>query len=408
MTNLIDFNYKALNTKGEIVIGNRAAFDEIDLKNDLKDEGLKLVAVKKVSHFSLKYLNKKLPNLTPVREQEKIIIIKNLSSMLEAGLPLARSIDVLEKQTRNMRLKNIINAVGKDIKSGKLLSSAMNDHKNIFSPIVVSMIQSGEESGNLAKALGAVGDQMEKTYNLKKKIRSAMIYPSVIISLMFAIGILMMLFIVPTLNETFQELEVALPRSTRIIIAFSEFIQYNISMILVGLIILIFLGMLGAKTKPIKRFNDYFLLNMPLISTLVKEINTARTTRTLASLLSAGVPFLRAIQIVEDVVQNSYYKEILKRAEKNIQVGIPVSQIFRNAEKYYPIFVSEMMAVGEETGEIGKMLLKTANFYENEVEQKTQNMSVIIEPFLMIIVGIVVGFFAFSMITPMYSLVDFI
>jgi type IV pilus assembly protein PilC len=217
-----------------------------------------------------------------------------------------------------------------------------------------------------------------------------------------------MLFVVPTLNETFQELDVPLPTSTIFIISISGFLQNNIPIILISTILIIFSFSLLLKNRVVKRFFDYVILNLPLISNLVKEINTARTTRTLSSLLTAGVPFLRSVQIVEEVVQNSYYKDVLKKASENIQLGVPVSQIFRNEEKYYPIFVSEMMTVGEETGELGKMLLKTANFYEEEVAQKTQNLSTIIEPFLMILVGIVAGFFAFAMITPMYSLVEFI
>ena len=151
---------------------------------------------------------------------------------------------------------------------------------------------------------------------------------------------------------------------------------------------------------------DFVLLHIPVISPLVKETNSARTTRTLSSLLSAGVSVVEAINITKDVIQNSYYKEVLEQAKHNIETGSPIAEVFAQAEHLYPVFVGEMIAVGEETGDLGSTLLKVAIFYETEVEQKTKDMSTIVEPVLMLIVGVAVGFFAISMISPIYSVVD--
>ena len=151
---------------------------------------------------------------------------------------------------------------------------------------------------------------------------------------------------------------------------------------------------------------DWVFLHMPLVSGLVKETNSARTARTLSSLIKSGVPYISAVDITQEVIQNSYYKAVLKKAGKNVELGLPVAKVFEKNQKLYPVFVSEMIAVGEETGELGQMLMKVATYYENEVEAKTKNMSTIVEPFLMIIVGAAVGFFALSMISPMYSLVE--
>jgi type IV pilus assembly protein PilC len=223
---------------------------------------------------------------------------------------------------------------------------------------------------------------------------------------MILIGILMLIYVVPTLSSTFEELEIDLPRSTQFIINLSDFFQNNIIFLGLILAVVVFGLYYALKIPIIEKGRDWFLLRIPVVSVLLKEINTARTTRTLASLLSAGVPFVRALKITEDVVQNVYFKDVIKEAGKNIQLGLPISKVFREAEQFYPVFVSEMMAVGEETGKLAPMLLKVANFYEDEVNQKTQNISTIIEPVLMIVVGIVVAFFALSMLTPMYSLVD--
>jgi type IV pilus assembly protein PilC len=183
-------------------------------------------------------------------------------------------------------------------------------------------------------------------------------------------------------------------------------VKNNVTTTLMSLLVLIVLFYILKKTAFGKRSFDWLFLHLPAISGLVKEINSARTTRTLSSLLSSGVPFIKSIQIVKEVIQNSYYKEVLSKAEKNVAIGLPISKVFAENTNLYPIFVAEMIAVGEETGELGQMLLKVSDFYEDEVDQKTKNLSTVIEPFLMVIVGIGVGFFAISMISPMYSMVD--
>jgi type IV pilus assembly protein PilC len=274
----------------------------------------------------------------------------------------------------------------------------------VFPPLFVSMVKAGEESGGLADALSVIGKQMERAHTLKKKIKGALIYPSIIVGAMFIIGILMLMFVVPTLTQTFNELGVELPKSTQFVIAISNFLKNNTVMTFVLIVIFIAFLIAWLRSKKGKKIFDYIILRIPVISTLVKETNSARTARTLSSLLAAGVEVVNAISITGDVVQNSYYKEVLKNSEKYIQKGLPLSKSFTENEELYPIIVGEMIAVGEETGRLSDMLYQVAEFYEEEIDQKTKNMSTIIEPFLMIFIGIVVGFFAISMISPIYSI----
>jgi type IV pilus assembly protein PilC len=243
-------------------------------------------------------------------------------------------------------------------------------------------------------------------YDLERKVRGAMIYPAVIFSVMIAIGALMMVFVVPTLTATFKDLNSELPFSTKIIIGISDFLRDHTLLGIGILIALVALAYSFFKTKVGKRSADFTLLHIPLISTLVKETNTARTARTLSSLLYAGVPITNAIQITGEVLQNSYYKEVLKKAQASIEKGAVMSGTFMEREDLYPVFLAEMLSVGEETGKISEMLAGVGTFYEEEVSQKTKNMSTIIEPFLMIIIGTFVGFFAVAMISPMYSVMD--
>lgn len=400
------FKYKAQNSTGGYVEDVLEARDNFELARILKEKDLNLISAKPISGGKFSQAIHSILNFGTVSTHEKILFGKNLSSMLEAGLPLSRAIEVMGRQSRNKKFKFVMNSINDSIKSGDSLSGALAKFPNIFPKLFVSMVRAGEESGDLVGSLGIVSTQMEKTHELKKKIQGALIYPGVIITAMTGIGIFMLIFIVPTLTKTFTELNVELPKSTQFIIAISDMFQNNTFALLGGVVFFIGLIVLAFKTSVGRRILDWTLLHAPMISRLVKETNSARTTRTLSALIISGVPYLTAVEITLGVMQNSYYKEVLKKASKNVELGLPVSKIFEENQNLYPVFVSEMIAVGEETGELGNMLMKVAVYYENEVEQKTKNMSTIVEPFLMIIVGAAVGFFAISMISPMYSLVE--
>jgi type IV pilus assembly protein PilC len=214
----------------------------------------------------------------------------------------------------------------------------------------------------------------------------------------------MMLYVVPTLSETFKSMGAQLPLPTQIVLAASDFlVNYTVfalgGMVFVGAAIYSYL-----KSKSGRRFKDYALLQFPVIKVMVREVNAARTSRTLSSLLSSGVGILPALEIVSDVVQNSYFKEVIAEAQKSVGQGDPLSKTFSRREDLYPPFVGEMMSVGEETGQTPDMLKKLATYYENEVDRKTKDMSTIIEPILMLMIGTMVGFFAVSMIMPIYSI----
>ena len=222
---------------------------------------------------------------------------------------------------------------------------------------------------------------------------------------MVLIGVLMFAFVVPTLAGTFKELGVDLPASTRFIILlgnfFSEYLILSLALIIGSVI-----GIVSFLRAPfMTKYTDYIIIRLPIIGKLSKELNTARTTRTMSSLLLSGVSITRAIEITEDVVQNIYYKKFWKM-QKEIEKGAPFSKVFEENPNLYPVMMSEMVQVGEETGKLSDMLFQVASFYEGEIESKTKNLSVIIEPVLMIFIGAAVGFFAISMISPLYSILD--
>lgn len=402
----MQYHYKATNKEGEIVEDNAVAEDKFALAKQLREKDLSMIAAEEKNSKGLRKILDSVLAFGTVSMNEKILFGKNIGSMLEAGLALSRAISVMERQSKNKKFKSVLKAINESVKEGDSFSGSLDKHPKVFNKLFISMVRAGEESGDLTGALKVVSSQMEKSHELKKKIQGAMLYPSVILTAMGGIGIFMLVFIVPTLTKTFTELDVDLPASTQFIINVSDLFKNHLILILVAIAGFIALIIFAMRTSGGRRFIESILLNIPMVSILVKETNSARTARTLSSLLASGVPYLTAVEITEGVVQNSHYKKVLKKAAKNVELGLPVSTIFEENEKLYPIFVSEMIAVGEETGQLGQMLMKVAIYYENEVDQKTKNMSTIVEPFLMIIIGAGVGFFAISMISPMYSLVD--
>lgn len=400
------FKYTAKKENGDQYDAVMDAIDRADFYRKLRPSGDTLVFVEEVKEHKGWNVEINLSFLNRVKMMDKITFARNVGSMLEAGLSLSRALNVIERQTKNLKLRNIYKNLNQNISAGKTFYESLAAEPKIFSTLFVSMVKAGEEGGNLAESLKHLGLQMEKTYLIQKKVKGAMIYPGVILTVMILIGVLMMIVVVPNLAKTFAELNTTLPLSTRIIIGISNFAANHYIFLLLIVAAIITSVIIFARSFIGRRAIDFLVLRIPVVGTIVKESNAARTARTLSSLLSSGVDLVTTVHITGEVLQNSYYKKVLERTEKIVEKGEPLSTIFEQEEKLYPIFVGEMISVGEETGKLASMLMGVATFYENEVEQKTKDMSTIIEPFLMVIIGAAVGFFAVSMIAPLYSVMN--
>jgi type IV pilus assembly protein PilC len=329
---------------------------------------------------------------------------KNLAAMLNAGLPLAKSLSVLERQMSKKSWKAIFIKLNENLSRGVNLSTSLAAFPKTFSTLFVSMVSAGEESGSLSQSLSIVAEELEKSHELVKKIRGAMLYPIIILFVMLGIAALMLIYVIPKLTVTFKEFNTELPLSTRAIIYTSDFFSNHYLLIMVGILVLVAVLFMISKTLLGKHILGSVFLRIPIIGNIIQEINSARTTRTLSSLLSSGVEVVTAVKITSGVVQNVHYREMLLDAAEKIQKGSPLESLFSPRNDLYPPFVGEMIGVGEETGTLSKNLLEVAIFYENEVSQKTKDMSTVIEPFLMVFIGVGVGFFALAMISPIYSL----
>lgn len=398
------FSYSAKSKNGEIFESTIEASSRFAAARDLKSRGSIPLSITEKGHSLNDKFSAILDVFSSISVNEQIIFTKNLSGMLKAGLSLYRALSVLQKQTKNTKFNKILLVMSNDINSGETFSFALSKFPKVFSKLFVSMVAAGEESGNLSGALSDIGINLEKSHSLTRKIKGAMVYPGVIMSAMVIIGVLMFAFVVPTLAGTFKELGVTLPLSTQVLVFMGNFFSKNLILTFV-IIAIVGFGLYSIfRSKFLAPYIDFALLKIPVINNLVKEINTARTARTVSSLLLSGVSITRAIEITEDVVQNSYYKKVLEEAKVAVQKGAPFSKAFEEHVSLYPIMMSEMIEVGEETGKLSDMLLQIALFYEEEVENKTKNLSTIIEPLLMVVIGAAVGFFAISMISPLYSI----
>lgn len=341
---------------------------------------------------------------TGIKNEQRITLTKNLSAMLSAGLTLSRALSVIARQSKNKYLKDVVNTLEASVKSGLSFHEGLQQYPKVFSPLFVAMTKAGEESGTLADSLKVVSRQMEKSEALTKKIKGAMIYPSIILVAIIVIGILMLLFVVPTLASTFASFGGTLPLATRIIIAMSDFVVKNAI-----LVVILTVGIIGGfmyfiRTKIGSRMMLFIALHMPVIGDLTRETMGARAARTLSSLLSSGVEMLSAIDIAAEVVGENVFGKVLVEASDRVKKGEPLSATFESYPKLYPILFTDMIAVGEETGKVSEMLGQVAEYYEVDVEDRTKDLSTIIEPLLMLFIGAFVGVFAISMIAPIYAL----
>ena len=334
---------------------------------------------------------------------EKMFFTRNLGVMIAAGLSLPRALEALAEESSNKKFKKIIRDINDAVIKGKSFAESLRTHEKVFGPLFINMIEVGEASGKLVLILKLLANQMKKDYTLRKRVRGAMMYPAVILIALSGIGTLMMVYVVPTLTETILGLGATLPLTTRLIIGISQFIVHDGLWLAVGIAALGFAAWRFLKTKYGKDFFDTWILRVPIFGALVRKYNEARFCRTLSYLLTAGVPIVRSLEITSRVLGNVQFSRAAEQASEEVQKGKELHVILAAHEAAFQPIVKQMIAVGEESGKLASMLLRLALFFEEEVADTTKNMSTIIEPILMIVIGAIVGLFAVSMLQPIYS-----
>jgi len=399
------FSYKAVGADKKIKYGKLLAVDKGDLLRKLSNMGLTLLSSEEKTSEKKEKNDINISKLLKrVGTVDKMLFTRHLGVMLKAGLPFSRALTVLAEQTGNAYFKEILMGVEKDVQKGNSLANSLAKYPKVFDGLFVNMIRVGETSGNLEEVLDILALQLKKSHELSSKVKGAMMYPAVIVFAMVAIGVLMMIYVVPTLLGIFEEMETELPATTKVIIFISDTLQNYGIFVFLGFVVLLSLFSWTVKTAKGKKAFDYFLLHIPVIGKIISKINMARFSRTLSSMISSGVSIVSALEIISGTLGNTYYKNSAKRACDDMQKGVALSEVIGRYEKLYQPMMVHMIEVGEETGTLEDTLKQVAEFYEEEIDQITSNMSSIIEPILMLVIGGAVGFFAVSMIQPMYSI----
>lgn len=405
---MFTFYYKAKTHDGKDKSGTMEAKDKHSLAQALRQKGFILTLAQ-----NLEQEEKEAPLLDKIKKIigrvsliEKTIFARHLSVMIGAGFSLHKALEALSAQTKNQNFKKIINNIVLSIKKGENLAGAFAHYPKVFDNFFVSMIKVGEKGGKLEEILKILAQHLKRVHKFKSKVKGAMIYPCVIVIAMTAIGILMMVVVIPKITAMFDELDMNLPFTTQILIAVSNFLTNYFILGIFLLIGFIFLLFKLFKTKKGKYVLSWFFLKSPFVKNITKKINCARFARSLSSLMESGVPIVESLTISGQTVNNVFYSDSLLQIAINVKKGKTLHESIEKYKNIYPILVSQMISVGEETGELSEIVARLADFYEEEVTNITDNLASIIEPVLMIIIGIAVGFFAISMIQPMYSMME--
>lgn len=366
----------------------------------LVDRGLIILSLEEKRERGLKlsfnFLNR-------IKTKDVVIFSRQLAVMASASVPIVQALKILINQTANPRLKVVISEVADEVDGGAKLSKAMGKYRDIFSDFYIAMIRSGETSGKLDEVLNYLADQQEKDYDLTSKIKGAMIYPIFILSGLVVVGIVMMVFVVPKLTAIITESGAQLPFATKVLIFVSDAMR-NYWYILIAL----FVGIVGGGGYFIKRgagkiLLDKFKLKVPIFGKLWQRIYLVRMTRSLSTLIVGGVPLTAALEVVADVVGNSLYEDIIRRTIKEVEDGNSMATLFLKSPEV-PAMVSQMMSVGEQTGRLEHILSKITDFYDREIENLVTNMVSLIEPLIMVLMGVGVGIMVAAIILPMYQL----
>lgn len=393
------FTYSARDLQGTDHKGTIETSDESRAARILIKRGLVVTKIKqKKDAISLldKYLNK-------VSFNDLVVATRQLATMVESGLVLSEAIDILEEQQSNKRFKQVLGEISRDIKSGLDLASSIRKHPDVFPPLYASLVKAGEQAGNLDVILQQMATNLERDREFRAKVRGALIYPLLIIAMMLVVITIMMIFVIPRLTSLYTQSNIELPLPTKILIGTSNFFVNFWWLIAV----FIFIGIISFKkwiATPAGKYRfDAILLKTPIVGRIIKGSSLTNFTRTFGLLTSAGVPILDAISIVADVIGNAVYKKSLEETYQGVERGLTFSAQLEQ-EDVFPKIIPQMFRVGEETGKVDKVSFKLADYFEQEADQLVKNLTVIIEPVVLVILGIGVAFVVLSIILPIYKL----
>jgi type IV pilus assembly protein PilC len=399
------YTYRALDKQGEIIQDKLEGSGEMAVAHELRQQGLLVIDVKEQSVGQKDILEP----FKRIKLADLVVFSRQLATMINAGLPIVRALYVLSEQTQNPKLKDVVVAVRKDVEASSSLSQVLEKQPEVFSRLYVEMVKAGEIGGILDGVLLRMADQLERDQDLRRKIRSAMTYPIVVLVFAILAASFMLIFIVPVFAGLFQDLGGTLPLPTRITMAISDILTSIFGVfVYAGMALAVVMFLRWKKSENGRKVWGRAVLRIPAkIGDVVKKATLARFARTFATLSAAGVPILQAIEITATSSGNWVVEKALLKSKDAIREGIPIYKPLEE-EPVFPPMVTRMIAVGEESGDIDGMLTKIAEFYESEVDAAVKALTSIIEPLMVVVVGSIVGAIVISMYLPMFEIFNLI
>lgn len=395
------YTYKAKDRQGNTMVGAVEAPTENVAIDVLKEKSLIVLSLTERRKTTL--LQASIPFLNRIRMRDIVVFGRQLAVMMSASVPIVQALRILTRQTENETFKVIVSEIADEVDGGAKFSSALARYPQVFSDFYIHMVRSGETTGRLDETLTYLADQQEKDYDLQSKIRGALIYPIFIVCGMVIIGAIMMIFVVPKLTAVLTESGVPLPFTTKLLIGASAFLVTKW-----WLLILLFIGLVigyraAAQTRFGRLFMDKLRLRTPVVGPIFRRIYITRFSRSLSTLLQGGVPLTRSLEIVADIVGNSTYRDLTLRSIKEVEDGNPLSTIYSQSPMVPPM-LSQMMNVGEQTGRLDFILGKLADFYSKEIENAVTNLVTLIEPLILMILGVGVAILVSAILLPIYNI----
>jgi len=398
------FIYKAADKKGKIKTGEIEAADKAQAQQELLEKDFTVLLIKQAKkNITFKVVDL-IPIISKVSHIDKMLFAKHMAVMIKAGLTIREAVVTIEEQVLSKNFKKILKNIISLLDNGEPLAGCLSRYPKIFNELFINMVKIGESSGTLEQNLNYLADHLEKSQALRSRVFSASLYPFLILIATFGLGGTLSIFILPRLVPLFDSFKVKLPLSTRILMLTVKTIQQYWFFVILGFTIFIILILFLSNIKIIRKFYHKLFLSFPVIGILVRNTNLAQITRTLGTLLQSGITVVETIEITAKTTSNLIYKDILHNTSAKIKKGKSISSFLVLNPKLFPPTVSQMIRVGEKSGKLEETLKYLAEFYEKEVDNTTKNLSTILEPMLLITMGLVVAFVAVSIILPIYQI----
>jgi len=396
------FEYNVRDANGKSINAKQEASDVNTLISELRQKGYVILNVKEAKAQAGQSAQKK-GRARRIKIDDLVIFSRQMATMVEAGIPLVQTLDILADQTENATFRVAIKKIKEDVESGKSLSEGLSGHKKIFSHLFISMVKAGEQSGSLDEILDRLAVYLEKMSNLQKKIKSAMTYPVVVFAIALIITTLMLMFIIPKFADIFKSMNAPLPAPTAALINASDFVRANFLLVVGVFVGIIFLIRYLINTPKGRLLWDRLLLKMPIFGILLLKSSIAKFSRTLSTLVKSGVPILNALEIVGSTAGNKVVEGAVLECRNSIREGEGIAGPLE-ARNVFPPMVVRMIAIGEETGELEEMLSKIADFYETQVDTAVDGLSALLEPLIIAFLGIVIGGIVIAMFLPILTM----